>query len=95
MEYSPEAAIHLVVSKFHTGDLSGEFDVECSFEILSTAKKDNASVSTIADEEENYHWSGQNVFCPFSFFFIESLPYIFKSSKEDHCFRVLFNLELY
>ena len=62
MEYSPEAAIHLVVSKFHTGDLSGEFDVECSFEILSTAKKDNASVSTIADEEENYHSSGRIFF---------------------------------
>ena len=42
-------------SKFHAGDLSEEFDVEYSFEILSTAKKDNASVSTLADEEENYH----------------------------------------
>ena len=48
------------------GDLSEEFNVECSFEILSTAKKDNASVSTIADEEENYHSGGQKFFCPFS-----------------------------
>ena len=54
-------------SKFHTGALSEEFDVECSFEILSTAKKDNASVLTIADEEENYHSGGQKYFLSFQF----------------------------
>ena len=28
-------------------------------------------------------------------FFIESFPYILKSLKETHCFRISFNLELY
>ena len=49
----------------HTGDLSEEFNVECSFEILSTTKKGNASVSTISDEEENYQSGGQRCFLSF------------------------------
>ena len=53
------------------GNLSEQFDAECSFEILSTAKKDNASVSTIADEEENYHSSGQKFFLSFQFMSIK------------------------
>ena len=54
-------------SESHTGDLSEEFDAACTFEILSTAKRDNASVSTIADEEENYHSGGQKFFLSFQF----------------------------
>ena len=41
------------------GDLSEEFDVDYSFKILSAAEKDNASVSTPADEEKNYHHGGR------------------------------------
>ena len=29
-------------------------------------EKDNASVSTLADEEENYHQGGRGFFCLFS-----------------------------
>ena len=57
----------------NTGDLSEEFDVEYSFEILSTAKKDNASVSTLADEEENYHPGGRK----FSFVLTVCIPKTF------------------
>ena len=55
------------------GDRSEESDVEFSFEILSTAKKDNASVSTIADKEENYHLGGQKFFLSFQFMSIKPL----------------------
>ena len=53
------------------GDLAEEFDVECSFEILSKAKKDNSSVSTIADEEESYHSGEQKFFLSFQFMYIK------------------------
>ena len=39
-------------------DLSEEFDVEYIFEILSTGNEDNASVSMLEDEKENYHPGG-------------------------------------
>ena len=53
-------------SQLNTDDLSEEFDVEYSFEILSTTKKDNTSVSALVDEEENYHPGWRNFFGPFS-----------------------------
>lgn len=55
------------------GDLLEEFDVECSFENLSTAKKDNTSVSTIEIEEENYHPGGRK----FSFVLTVCIPKTF------------------
>ena len=55
-------------SKLNTGDLLEDSDVEHSFEISFAAKKVVRLFSTLADEENIYHQSGQ-----MKYFFVLSM----------------------
>ena len=57
-------------SKLNTGDVLGDPDVEHSFEVLSAAKKNNASVFRAILTKKIFitQTAKKNLFCPFSMY---------------------------